>query len=201
MSLRKLVNGESIKIDNHNRGQGISIDDSGLHIHKRYNQKSRKEGSVDVILPLNGGKMEITKSSGANKRNIEKELSKAFSNDNIRQAFIDDLWDTLTELAANGKDNRDTIDDYIPSIINMLKRVIRYFGVSKKDAPEMIYPSVTYRQSHPILDSVLLKYIPDSTLDTINKHHRLYVRVDLDKISISLSQARYMLENDHIDII
>lgn len=37
MSLRSLIKGETISIDNHNRGVAMDIDDSSIHLHKRFN--------------------------------------------------------------------------------------------------------------------------------------------------------------------
>lgn len=37
MSLRSLIKGETISIDNHNHGVAIDIDDSSIHLHKRFN--------------------------------------------------------------------------------------------------------------------------------------------------------------------
>ncbi len=34
MSIKGLIKGETIKIDNHSAGQAIDIDDRGLHLHK-----------------------------------------------------------------------------------------------------------------------------------------------------------------------
>ena len=38
MSLRSLIKGETISIDNHNRGVAMDIDDSSIHLHKRFNR-------------------------------------------------------------------------------------------------------------------------------------------------------------------
>lgn len=38
MSIKGLIKGETIKVDNHSAGQAIDIDDRGLHLHKRFNK-------------------------------------------------------------------------------------------------------------------------------------------------------------------
>lgn len=49
MSLRSLIKGETISIDNHNRGVAMDIDDSSIHLHNNTFSlsSSRKELTDD----------------------------------------------------------------------------------------------------------------------------------------------------------
>ena len=51
MSIKGLIKGETIKVDNHSAGQTIDIDDRGLHLHKRFNKACKKHGKAEAIIP------------------------------------------------------------------------------------------------------------------------------------------------------
>ena len=204
MSICKLIDGETISIDNHNAGQEIGLEDKALHLHKRYNHKSRKGGYVEEKFPLYGGEMEIKETKGIHAKSIEKERKKAFSNQTIRKEFIDSMWKLLSELATKGNItpenlSEEKIESLKKDISEILKRVVRYFGVDPEQKPEIVKPSADYLAKNPnLFTELLFQYIPESALYTCDVYRRVYVKVNLNKASIELSQARYMLENQQL---
>lgn len=101
MSLRSLIKGETISIDNHNRGVAMDIDDSSIHLHKRFNRDNKRFRDSEVTVDLNRNRHKITTSSrrGPNAETILKEIQRAFKDDNVRRAFVDDMIDQLNNLA------------------------------------------------------------------------------------------------------
>ena len=63
MSLRSLIKGETISIDNHNRGVAMDIDDSSIHLHKRFNRDNKRFRDSEVTVDLNRNRHKITTSS------------------------------------------------------------------------------------------------------------------------------------------
>ena len=63
--LRQLINGQTIKIDNHNCGKEV-IWDRSIHFHKRMN--SKKYRGAEVIIPIaEDGELEFRKIEGDEK--------------------------------------------------------------------------------------------------------------------------------------
>ena len=100
MSLRSLIKGETISIDNHNRGVAMDIDDSSIHLHKRFNKNNKRFRNSEVTVDLNRNRHKITTSSrrGPNAETILNEIQRAFKDDNVRRAFVDDMIDQLNNL-------------------------------------------------------------------------------------------------------
>lgn len=114
MRISELVKGETIKLDNHNAGQNIALDDQGLHLHKRFNHRSRYDGMVDVLISINSGEIQVREKRGENSDKILKEIRKAFSEKNIRNKFLNDVKEELSNLASIGRitTNGNRILDY-----------------------------------------------------------------------------------------
>ena len=140
MSLRSLIKGETISIDNHNRGVAMDIDDSSIHLHKRFNRDNKRFRDSEVTVDLNRNRHKITTSSrrGPNAETILNEIQRAFKDDNMRRAFVDDMIDQLNNLVLfadnasyfkiDGNTQERTLtqagEDKIKEIIN---RVYDYF--------------------------------------------------------------------------
>lgn len=100
--LRKLITGETISIDNHNRGVGMDIDDQSIHLHKRFNKGCKRFDHSEVLVNLNrdGSPLRVEVKKGANANSIIKEITDAFQDDELRRKFVNDLIDQLNALAA-----------------------------------------------------------------------------------------------------
>lgn len=129
--LRQLINGQTIKIDNHNCGKEI-IWDRSVHLHKRMNSKKYRD--VEVIIPIaEDGELDFRKieRDEETQRNIVNEISKAFGNETIRNNFVKSFYKSLDEILRSNKVNNPR-----EVILQAANRLIRYFGVKPKFAKE-----------------------------------------------------------------
>ena len=101
MSIKKLINNQTIRIDDHRSGCG-SIHDwndmtSDVHLHKKSN--SNANGKYDIKIPLNSD-MPVTisykeRNGRENQdlpRGIRREITKAFSDTTERESFLNDVY-------------------------------------------------------------------------------------------------------------
>ena len=86
MALSNLINGQTIEVDNHNRGNVYKWDRT-IHLHKRMN--SDKFRGMQVIIPIaDDGDLEFRKVKGHDDDiHIKNEIANAFSNTYIRNKF------------------------------------------------------------------------------------------------------------------
>lgn len=216
MSLRSLIKGETISIDNHNRGVAMDIDDSSIHLHKRFNRDNKRFRDSEVTVDLNRNRHKITTSSrrGPNAETILKEIQRAFKDDNVRRAFVDDMIDQLNNLARFA-DNTAYFDidnnthertltqageDRIKEIIN---RVYDYF---RGPADEL--KSLQYNQSTGVIaqfsrnqntPSRRISILSDRFVDAnipLSRPKSYYVKADLHNKTFSLSSSRKKLTDD-----
>lgn len=129
MSLSRLIDGQTIKIDNHNRGTNYNWD-KAIHLHKRMNSDKLK--GAQVIIPIaEDGNLEFRGVDGKRKveLQIKKEIEKAFSNPTIRTEFVRTLIDELSKLFADNKISKDKWDVLFNEVAI---RIVDYFGVKPK---------------------------------------------------------------------
>lgn len=210
MSLRSLLKGETISIDNHNRGEAMDIDDSSIHLHKRFNKNNKRFRNSEVTVDLNRNRHKITTSSrrGPNAETILNEIQRAFKDDNMRRAFVDDMIDQLNNLVLfadnasyfkiDGNTKERTLTqagkDKIKEIIN---RVYDYFRgpADELKSLQYIHSKVVIAQfsqnqntaSHKISilsDRFVYADIP------LSRPKSYYVKADLHNNTFSLSSSR-----------
>ena len=210
MSLRSLLKGETISIDNHNRGEAMDIDDSSIHLHKRFNKNNKRFRNSEVTVDLNRNRHKITTSSrrGPNAETILNEIQRAFKDDNMRRAFIDDMIDQLNNLVLfadnasyfkiDGNTKERTLTqagkDKIKEIIN---RVYDYFRgpADELKSLQYIHSKVVIAQfsqnqnttSHKI--SILSDRFVDADIP-LSRPKSYYVKADLHNKTCSLSSSR-----------
>lgn len=210
MSLRSLLKGETISIDNHNRGEAMDIDDSSIHLHKRFNKNNKRFRNSEVTVDLNRNRHKITTSSrrGPNAETILNEIQRAFKDDNMRRAFIDDMIDQLNNLVLfadnasyfkiDGNTKERTLTqagkDKIKEIIN---RVYDYFRgpADELKSLQYIHSKVVIAQfsqnqntaSHKI--SILSDRFVDADIP-LSRPKSYYVKADLHNNTFSLSSSR-----------
>lgn len=210
MSLRSLIKGETISIDNHNRGVAMDIDDSSIHLHKRFNKNNQRFRNSEVTVDLNRNRHKITTSSrrGPNAETILNEIQRAFKDDNVRRAFVEDMIDQLNNLARfadnasyfkiDGNTKERTLTqagkDKIKEIIN---RVYDYF---RGPADEL--KSLQYNQSSGVIaqfsrnqntPSHRISILSDRFVDAnipLSRPKSYYVKADLHNNTFSLSSSR-----------
>ncbi len=192
MKISELVKGETIKLDNHNSGQPISIDDKGLHLHKRFNHKSKYRGKVDVLIPLNVGEIIVRVAEGTDSDKIIREIKKVFSDKKTRDKFVGEIKDALNDLSSAGyKQNGNELLDSgrHEKIDKAIVKVAEQFGMSKKDVAEYLYENeyqITKKFKFPYNSKTGRRNFPEV----------LYIRADLLDISFLISSSRYMIEED-----
>ncbi len=122
MNLRKLVNNQTITIDDHKWGakeiRNWDVSSTDIHIEKKTNYKlNGKKQQVKIKLPINS-KRDIT-IEPSQRDNLEqipsklaKEIKTAFSKEKLKKAFIKDLIYVLTDFNSN-LDNLEKVKDAV----------------------------------------------------------------------------------------
>ena len=103
MNVRQLINGQTLQLDNHNRGSEL-IYGRGLHLHKRMNKGVM--GSAEVIVPLfEDGEIEFRSLRGNDKikARIRNEIKKAFKDKHIRINFVKSFYKSMDIILSNSK--------------------------------------------------------------------------------------------------
>lgn len=182
MSIRKLIEGETIKLCNHHRGQERAIDDSGLHLDKRFNVQNPRRGRVNVRITIADG-VSVTDENGNDANIIIRELREAFEDRNIREGFIRSTRDTLADLARNGRnlDELHNSEELKQRIDRMLIGLTRYFGRSEEDISTLLY----HRNA-----KVAIKW---ETQRNRKNNKTLYAEVDFREVSVTLTRNRRMV--------
>lgn len=216
MSLRSLIKGETISIDNHNRGVAMDIDDSSIHLHKRFNRDNKRFRDSEVTVDLNRNRHKITTSSrrGPNAETILNEIQRAFQDDNVRRAFVDDMITQLNNLAhfADNKDYFDIDNNTNERTLtqageNRIKEIInRVYDYFRGPADEL--KSLQYNQSTGVIaqfsrnqntPSHRISILSDRFVDAnipLSRPKSYYVKADLHNNTFSLSSSRKELTGD-----
>lgn len=130
MSLKPLIENQSIIIDDHKRGT-MEIKDwdnpaNDIHIDK--NTKYRINGErqhVQIRLPINSNKdisVEIkNKRNNEVPRKLKKEIKKAFENKKTREQFVKDLIPILENFSSNL--------DSVEKARDTLKKIAKHFDL------------------------------------------------------------------------
>lgn len=207
--LRKLITGETISIDNHNRGVGVDIDDQSIHLHKRFNKGCKRFDRSEVLVNLNRDEspLRVDAKKGARANSIIKEITDAFKNEELRKQFVNDLIDQLHALAAysvnfdyftfdEASSDRKLTQAGADKILEIIKRVYHYFGGPDDELQSLqfdsaagvlahfvAYPKIGTRNTNlrsDLQEENFLPYRPKS----------YYVKADLRKVAFSLSTSR-----------
>ena len=214
MSLRSLIKGETISIDNHNRGVAMDIDDSSIHLHKRFNRDNKRFRDSEVTVDLNRNSQKITSRRGPNAATILNEIQRAFQDDNVRRAFVDDMITQLNNLArfADNKDYFDIDNNTNERTLtqageNRIKEIInRVYDYFRGPADEL--KSLQYNQSTGVIaqfsrnqntPSHRISILSDRFVDAnipLSRPKSYYVKADLHNNTFSLSSSRKELIGD-----
>lgn len=129
MALSSLIDGQTIKIDNHNIGTLYQWDEA-IHLHKRMN--SDKYRGAEVIIPIAiDGKLEFKGIDGRSRDDlhIKNEIKKAFSNPTIRTRFVKSLINNLSDLFSSSKISKE---EWYELFVTVAERIAVYFGLKTK---------------------------------------------------------------------
>lgn len=210
MSLRNLIRGETIDIDNHNRGVNLDIDDKAIHLHKRFNKGCKRFAKSEATFDLNRDNRNITvvKRKGPKADTIIREIQKAFEDDNLRHDFVNDLIDSLQDLAKfaqnhqyysvkRGTDERRLTQAGADRILQIITRVYDYFKGPNDELKSFHYDPaagfIVHFVALPTKPGIAAKTFRAKMLccdkQTPNGRN-FYVLADVHHISISLSSSR-----------
>lgn len=127
MALSNLIDGQTIEIDNHNRGTNYEWDEA-IHIHKRMN--SKKYRGIEVLVPLaHDSKLDFRGVNGNKDVELMNEIEKAFSNSTIRTKFVKTLINSLSNLFNNSKISKV---EWYGLFEDVASRIAGYFGLKTK---------------------------------------------------------------------
>lgn len=127
MALSSLIDGQTIKIDNHNTGTLYQWDEA-IHLHKRMN--SKKYRGIEVLIPLaQNGKLDFRGASEKKDIELMNEIKKAFSNHTIRTRFVKTLINSLSDLFNSSKISKG---EWYELFVIVASRIAAYFGLKTK---------------------------------------------------------------------
>lgn len=145
--MKRLIKGQTIRIDNHDSGSGreITYDDS-LHIHKVMN--SDRYNGVEVLIPLNENReISFRKVKGKNgliKSRLRNEINRAFRSPQKRKQFASDIFKDIERYSQN-EDNPIRIQNLVKSA----KAIAKHFD---------LYPEIRNEVSNRIKDRISTYY-------------------------------------------
>ena len=109
--MNELVQGQKIRIDNHQRGAGVVgyYDDSAndIHLDKTMYDGKRKNGEYQIRVPLNSGRP-VTVNRDENEKipgRLLEEIQNAFKDIDRRQRFVDEMREVLRGYPIRDKNN------------------------------------------------------------------------------------------------
>lgn len=171
MALSSLIDGQTIKIDNHNTGTLYQWDEA-IHLHKRMN--SKKYRGAEVIIPIaEDGELDFRGIDGKGMADlhIKNEIRKAFSNSTIRIRFVTALLNGLSNLFNNSKISKD---EWCRLFEEVAGRIVRYFDLK---------PKVKER-----IDNDIIRFSRENGLD-------IYIRADQKEKAIILGTDITLINN------
>ena len=174
MSLKKLIQKQTINIDDHNWGnrEVKNWDDSSkdIHLHKStdYILDGHKR-KVEIRLPINSDReIKITSKSDTLPEipgKLKKEIIKAFENKKIRESFIKDI----VLILENYKSNLGSLE----KANDALKRVSNHFGLNWTDKELVKYIDESIEH---------IEHIEKVLID--DKNHKYYISMNDKRIRI-----------------
>ncbi|WP_415327701.1 hypothetical protein [Chryseobacterium sp. MMS23-Vi53] len=170
MALKNLINDQTIIIDDHKRGSGEVKDfdktENDVHIDKETNfPVDGKRQKLKLRIPINSDnpiKIENKKKTIEVPNKLRKEIKKAFENKEIRDKFIRDVLEILSNYKSvlNSEEKAKMV----------LKRLSKHFDLKWSDETIKKY-------TNDILLVYTQFYVDDSG-------RRYFIKLDKDKITI-----------------
>ncbi len=129
--MKTLINGQSVKIDNHKRGDGNPIKfKPGIHIHKRMNND--RYAGAEVELPLAEDEALSIEIRGNKKQEtrLKSEIQNAFKDKKKRTIFVESMLEELNRKCTY-KDDAEKLRSFLTSANNIAK----HFGLKEVREP------------------------------------------------------------------
>ncbi|TFD92173.1 hypothetical protein E2605_18890 [Dysgonomonas capnocytophagoides] len=149
MGLSKLINNQTISIDNHIPGSQM-LWSTGIHVHKKMNDFS--DISADIRIPLSNSQdytIEIknNRKKGGKKqkeRKLYSEICKALQNKEKRELFVKEVLDWMKDNCI--EDNGGKVESIsIGRLMECAKRLAKHFDLSEmvETANELLRDEIT----------------------------------------------------------
>lgn len=131
--MRALINGQTLRIDNHKRGDGTEIKfRPGIHIHKIMNNDRYSGANIELPLNENEGVKIIAEGNRKTKDRLWSEIKRAFKDAKKRTAFVKDMIDEL-DRKCTFNDDAERLQAYITSA----NKIAQHFGLIDMTKPIM----------------------------------------------------------------
>lgn len=128
--MKRLIDGQTIKIDNHNTGTKLEWGKS-IHLHKRMNND--KYSGAEVLIYIGDDReLEFRKVTGGEQKEerLRNEIKDAFKNNTIKDNFIKSFYESLNDyLNACGKTNENEKNELY---IQAATRIVKSLGLKAK---------------------------------------------------------------------
>ena len=127
--MKNLINGQSIRIDNHHRGDGSEFElKNNVHIHKVMN--SDRYNGAEILIPLNETQDLIFKKIKGRdnivKKQIVNEINKAFKDKRKRTEFVKYIFKRIEGFS------NDTLSSNISNFIKGAKSLAKHFDLEEE---------------------------------------------------------------------
>lgn len=177
--MQTLINGQTIKIDPHKRGDGSPIEfKPGIHIHKRMNRD--RYAGANIKIPLASDEEMDIKPAGnkIQKLRLKREILNAFKDKSKRTSFVRDMLNELNRQCTY-KDESEKLASYLISANNIAK----HFELNDVENPIV-------KNTQDLLETI-----------HINKDGKYYYLLqDIKGNSIYIGDSKDIVENwDNID--
>ncbi|GAA6255123.1 hypothetical protein F070042J6_09750 [Bacteroides sp. f07] len=178
MSVKQLIDGQVIKIDNHCRGCEFKWGE-GVHLHKRMNKD--KFSKAEVLIPIadneRESELEFRNLQGIKSSQIKNEIVKAFKNKAIRRDFILSFYKALDEILSNeGFDKEKKIEiakksaKHIAKLFGLNPKVKDYF-CEEADKYYVQFSRRNNRDFHILVDIKNRDFIIGESISDINQYN------------------------------
>lgn len=149
MGLSKLINNQTISIDNHIPGSQM-LWSTGIHVHKKMNDFS--DISADIRIPLSNSQDYTIEIKNNRKKRGEKqkerklysEIHKALQNKDKRTLFVKEVLDWMKDNCIENKDG--TVNPITTGrLMECAKRLAKHFDLSEmvETANELLRDEIT----------------------------------------------------------
>lgn len=126
MALSKLLQNQTIMIDDHNRGGNVLEWGSNLHIHKRINKGSKSSLDCEIYFAAKDKPVVFSNEKGKDVDKIKNEIEEAFYCPFIRKRFILSFFDAIQPILGNDGRSQSDISRIARRAV---KRIATAFGL------------------------------------------------------------------------
>ena len=123
MALSKLLENQTIMIDDHNRGGNVLEWGNNLHIHKRMNKGSKSSLDCEIYFAAKDKPIVFSNEKGKDVDKIKKEIVESFYCPFVREKFIRSFFNAIQQILKT--DGRSSSD-----ISRIARRAVRRIAIA-----------------------------------------------------------------------